>query len=237
MFSRERFNDRIDAGRRLAQALRGHEHDPNGVVLALVRGGVPVAYEVAHALRLPLDVMVVRKIGMPGQEEFALGAIASGGIRVLNPDAPMYLTSAAEMSAVEARAEAELQRREQLYRGRRVPPDLNGRTVILVDDGLATGATMRAAVEAVRQGGAARIVVAVPVGSERTCEALRREVDEVVCLLTPELFYSVGEWYRRFDQTTDDEVRMLLDEAWREQMGMAIPLSHDRKTGTQSDFR
>jgi predicted phosphoribosyltransferase len=160
--------------------------------------------------------MVVRKIGMPGQEEFAIGAMASGGVRVLNPDAPMYLTSPAEVAEIEAREARELDRRERVYRGDRPRPDLRARTVILVDDGLATGSSMRAAIQAARQQGAAHIVVATPVGAPQTCAALRREADQVICVLAPELFYSVGQWYRRFDQTSDEEVVALLGQAWRE---------------------
>jgi predicted phosphoribosyltransferase len=212
----DRFNDRVDAGRRLAAALAEYRGDPQAIVLALVRGGVPVGYEVAQALGLPLDVMVVRKIGMPGQEEFAIGAMASGGVRVLNPDAPMYLTSPAEVAEIEAREARELARRERVYRGDRPRPDLRARTVILVDDGLATGSSMRAAIQAARQQGAAHIVVATPVGAPQTCAALRREADQVICVLAPELFYSVGQWYRRFDQTSDEEVVALLGQAWRE---------------------
>jgi predicted phosphoribosyltransferase len=212
----DRFNDRVDAGRRLAAALAEYRGDPQTIVLALVRGGVPVGYEVAQALGLPLDVMVVRKIGMPGQEEFAIGAMASGGVRVLNPDAPMYLTSPAEVAEIEAREARELDRRERVYRGDRPRPDLRARTVILVDDGLATGSSMRAAIQAARQQGAAHIVVATPVGAPQTCAALRREADQVICVLAPELFYSVGQWYRRFDQTSDEEVVALLGQAWRE---------------------
>jgi len=181
------------------------------LVLALPRGGVPVAWEVARAIGAPLDVLVVRKLGVPGHEELALGAIASGGTRVLNEDVTRALGLGEEAVARAAAAEsAELERRERLYRGSRAPAPVEGRVVILVDDGLATGATMRAAVLAVRARGAARIVVAVPVAAAETCEELRADVDQVVCALTPERFVAVGAWYEDFRATSDEEVRALL---------------------------
>jgi predicted phosphoribosyltransferase len=204
------FKDRREAGRLLADALRRFTGlDP--IVLALPRGGVPVAYEIATALRAPLAVFIVRKLGVPGHRELAMGALASGGVRVMSEDIVRQLRiPASAIEAVVAEEQVELERRERLYSSKPVPP-LTGRTVILVDDGLATGATMRAAVRAVRGQRPSRIVVAVPVGAADTCRALRAEADEVVCLRTPEPFQAVGLWYRRFDQTTDDEVRALLE--------------------------
>jgi predicted phosphoribosyltransferase len=208
----ERFADRREAGRMMAEALARFK-GAGATVLALPRGGVPVAYEIARALDAPLGVFVVRKLGVPGHSELAMGAIASGGTRVLNQELIEDLgIPAAAIEAVVAAETRELARREELYAGRGLPA-LRDRTVILVDDGLATGATMRAAVLAVRQHEPARVVVAVPVGAPSTCEALRRDADEVVCLRTPEPFAAVGLWYRRFDQTSDDEVRALLDAA------------------------
>ena len=208
-----RFRDRREAGRLLAERLRMEGDGSDTVVLALPRGGVPVAAEIAHELAVPLDVFVVRKLGVPGHEELALGAIASGGVRVLNQG----VVDAARMSpeAVERVARRELEeveRREAAYRGGRPPVETAGKRVILVDDGLATGATMRAAVAAVRATGPARIVVAVPIAAASTCEELAREVDEIVCLRTPEPFYAVGLWYEDFSQTTDEEVRALLEQ-------------------------
>jgi putative phosphoribosyl transferase len=209
-----RFRDRREAGRRLAQALAPLGGRPDVLVLALPRGGVPVGYEVAKALRAPLDVMLVRKLGVPGHEELAMGAIASGGVRVVSKDVVTTLgIDEREIAAVAATEEEELQRRERAYRDARSPPDVRGRTVILVDDGLATGSTMRAAAAALKAQGADHIVVAVPVAPPETCEALRAEVDEVVCALAPEPFLAVGLWYEDFSQTTDEEVRELLQHA------------------------
>ena len=208
------FQDRRDAGRQLAKALRQYAGQSDLLVLALPRGGVPVAYEVAQALHAPLDVVVVRKLGLPGQEELAMGAIASGGVRVVNDDVVHSLDLQPE--TIEGAAEREgpeLRRREQTYRGDRPPLAVAGRTVILVDDGLATGSTMRAAVAAVRQLEPRRIVVAVPVGPCDVCETMREEADDVVCLRTPEQFMAVGRWYTNFGQTTDEEVRDLLASA------------------------
>lgn len=208
------FRDRADAGRRLLSRLEAYRGRPDVLVLGLPRGGIPVAYEVARGLDAPLDLFLVRKLGVPGQEELAMGAIASGGVRVVNRDVvealgiPPYVLD--QVAAEEAR---ELERRERSYRGDRPEPRLAGRTVILVDDGLATGSTMRAAVAALRQQGPARIVVAVPVAAPSTCEELRREVGEVVCYATPEPFMAVGRFYDDFSQTTDDEVRELLAAA------------------------
>jgi predicted phosphoribosyltransferase len=211
-----RFADRFHAGRILVQYLRAYAHRPDVIVLALPRGGVPVAFEVANALDAPLDVFVVRKLGVPGQEELAFGAIASGGARVLNEEiiGALELPPATIEHVVRAE-EREVARREALYRGARPGPRLSGRTAILVDDGLATGSTMRAAVAALRAEAPAAIVVAVPIAPPSTCEALAGEVDEIVCALTPEPFHAVGAWYEDFSQTSDEEVRALLERARR----------------------
>jgi predicted phosphoribosyltransferase len=208
------FRDRTEAGRQLAARLKQYADRPDVLVLALPRGGVPVGHEVARALHAPMDVFIVRKLGVPGHEELAMGAVATGGVRVLNDQVvqglgiPDYV-----IDAVAHWEQQELARRERLYRGQRPPPDVRGKTVILVDDGLATGSTMLAAVRALRQLGPAQIVVAVPVASRDTCELLKSEVDEVVCAVTPEPFYAVGLWYRNFSQTTDEEVRELLEQS------------------------
>lgn len=208
----DRFADRRDAGRRLAAALTRLK-GTDAIVLALPRGGVPVAYEIAAALDLPLDVFIVRKLGVPGHRELAMGAIASGGARVLNQDLIDDLRIPARaVEAVVAEEERELRRRELQYASQRRVA-LEGRTVVLVDDGLATGATMRAAIRAVRQQKAERVIVAVPVGAPSTCADLVHEADELVCLREPEFFGAVGQWYRRFDQTSDDEVTALLESA------------------------
>ncbi|HEY8600482.1 MAG TPA: phosphoribosyltransferase [Thermomicrobiales bacterium] len=210
------FRDRRDAGRRLASLLAHHTGDPRVLVLALPRGGVPVAYEVARALGTPLDLFLVRKLGVPGQEELALGAIATGGIRVLNDELVRELRlSARAIDAIAEREDRELARRERAYRGDRPAPAVRERVVILVDDGLATGATMRAAVLALRRQAPAHLVVAVPVAASEICTAFRAEVDEVVCAVTPIPFHAVGTWYEDFTQTTDDEVRDLLGQAAR----------------------
>lgn len=209
-----RFRDRAEAGRALAANLRAYAGRDDVLVLALPRGGVPVGDEVARALGAPLDVFIVRKLGVPGQEELAMGAIATGGVRVLNEFVVRQLGIAGHViDAVARREQAELERRAREYRGDRPPPEVRGRTVILVDDGLATGATMRAAAAALRRQGPARVVVAVPVAAAETCDALADEVDEVVCTLTPEPFYGVGMWYEDFAQTTDAEVRARLSRA------------------------
>ena len=209
--SGERFRDRLDAGQILAGRLGAYAGDPSVIVLGLPRGGVPVAYEVARALGAPLDVFLVRKLGVPGHEELAMGAIASGGVRVLNRSVIDHLRITSEQVEEVAGHEGRvLAHREQQYRGDRPPAELTGRTVVLVDDGLATGASMRAAVAAARNQGAGRIVVAVPVAARETCETLESEADEVVCAVTPEPFYAVGLWYDDFSQTTDQEVGMLL---------------------------
>jgi len=207
------FADRRDAGRELAIRLKAYGGRPDVVVLALPRGGVPVAYEVADALDAPLDIFVVRKLGMPGHPEFAMGAIASGGVRVLS-DAVIraYGITELQIDAVARQELAELRRREQEYRQNRALVDLQRRTVILVDDGLATGSTMRAAVQAIRSYAPARVVVAVPVGARTTCDELADIADETVCALMPEPFSAVGLWYRDFSETTDGEVRALLEQ-------------------------
>ena len=211
----QRFHDRVDAGRLLAADLaRNYGGRTDVLVLALPRGGVPVAYEVARALGAPLDVFIVRKLGLPMYEELAMGAISSGGVRVMNPHVlEMHTVSDRDIEAVAAREQAELERREREYRDGRPAPQVRGRTVILVDDGLATGASMRAAAMALRALGPERIVVAVPVAAEETCDEFRHEVDDVVCTLTPEPFMGVGRWYEDFSQTTDEEVRGLLARA------------------------
>ncbi len=205
------FRNRSDAGRQLAARLGAYAHSEDVVVLALPRGGVPVAYEVARALEAPLDVFLVRKLGVPGHEELAFGAIASGGVRVLNREVVEELgISETTIRWVAEREAQELERREREYHKGSDAPELKGRSVVLVDDGLATGSTMRAAVSAVRQKQPARVVVAVPVGSQQACAALLREADEVVCLEAPPEFYAVGMWYEDFTQTSDEEIRSLL---------------------------
>jgi putative phosphoribosyl transferase len=205
------FRDRTEAGQLLAQQLLRYQDQPQLVVLGLARGGMPVASEVAKALRVPLDVFLVRKLGVPGQEELAMGASASGNIRVLNDQIINALgISPATIEATAAKEEREIERRERVYRGERPSLALENRTIILVDDGLATGSTMRAAVLALRRQHPASIVVAVPVAAASTCEDLKHEVDEILCLLTPENFFAVGQWYEDFSQITDEEVQELL---------------------------
>lgn len=227
-----RFRDRIEAGRMLGERLRERFGErPDLLVLALPRGGVPVGFEVAKALGAPLDLFLVRKLGVPGQEELAMGAIAEGGVRVLNPTVlGLVEVTDAEIEQVAAREEEELRRRAAEYRGERAEPEVAGRTVILVDDGLATGSTMRAAAEALTARDPERVVVAVPVAARETCDLLEQEVDSVECLRTPEPFHAVGIWYERFDQTTDDEVRELLSRAWSEGNGPP-PESHAASGG------
>ncbi len=208
------FRDRTHAGQVLAEKLAPYAGRDDVIVLGLPRGGVPVAYKVARALGAPMDAFIVRKLGVPGQEELAMGAIAGGGVRVLNPEVVRLVgITPAQIEAVAEREGRELARRERLYRMDRPQPDLTDRIVILIDDGLATGATMRAAVAAVRQAHPAKIVVAVPVAPPETCQELAAEADEVVCALTPEPFYGVGLWYDQFEQTSDQEVRNLLARA------------------------
>src|SRR3954452_931561 len=212
----ERFRDRSHAGRVLAERLHAFSGRAGVVVLGLPRGGVPVAFEIAQALDAPLDVFLVRKLGVPGHEEYALGAIATGGVRVLNRELIERLGLPAEwLEAIDAKERRELDRRERAYRGDRPPPALAGKTVILVDDGLASGSTMLAAVHAVRADDPARVVVAVPVADPDVCEGLRSVADEVVCLRTPRPLRDVGMWYEDFAQTPDGEVRDLLERAHR----------------------
>jgi putative phosphoribosyl transferase len=210
----KRFRDRTEAGTRLGERLMAYAGRSDVLVLALPRGGVPVAFEVARTLKVPLDVFLVRKLGVPGQEELAMGAIASAGIRVLNEEVVCSLQIPPEIIERVAQKEtAELERRERAYRAGRFPLEVRGKTVILVDDGLATGSTMRAAVQAVREREPARVVVAVPTASDDACAEFRLLVDEMVCLMTPQFFYAVGLWYENFAQTSDEEVRELLDRA------------------------
>lgn len=207
----ERFSDRFAAGRVLAWLLAEYRNRPDVLVLGLPRGGVPVAYEVARGLNAPLDVFIVRKLGVPGQEELAMGAIATGGLCALNDAVVRELKIPADViEAVSVHERVELKRREELYRGRKPAVNVTGRTVIVVDDGLATGASMRAAVAALRLQHPARIIVAVPVAAAETYMIFQGEADEVVCAATPEPFYSVGRWYEDFGQTSDAEVNELL---------------------------
>lgn len=205
------YSNRIEAGQELARRLERYANRPDVIVLGLPRGGVPVAFEVARALNAPLDVFLVRKLGMPGQEELAMGALASGGVRILNDDLiRRFHVPESTVEAVVAKEERELQRREREYRGTSAPLPVAGKTAILVDDGLATGASLRAAAAALKRLGPARIVAAVPVGSAETCAEFEDVVDEVVCAETPEPFWAIGNWYDDFSQTTDEEVRRLL---------------------------
>ncbi|HEY2615116.1 MAG TPA: phosphoribosyltransferase [Chthoniobacterales bacterium] len=216
--SEPHFSDRRDAGRALAMQLRQYAGRDDVVVLALPRGGVPVGYEVAKELHAPLDVFIVRKLGVPGYEELAMGAIAAGGVRVLNKNVVAQLPDADQMLDYATEKETrELDRRALEYRDGRAPRNLRGETVILVDDGLATGASMRAAAMALRQFGIARCVIGVPVASRETCAELGEEADEIVCVITPEPFYGVGQFYQDFSQTSDDEVRELLATAAAEE--------------------
>jgi len=206
-----RFRDRADAGQRLAARLAGRPELADAVVLALPRGGVPVGREIADALGADLDVMVVRKLGVPGHEELAMGAIASGGVRIMNDEVLRLLyIPQADIERVAAREQAELQRRERAYRGGRPAPSVRGRAAILVDDGVATGSTIRAAITALRHQEPSRIIVAIPVAPPDVCAALQREADEVICLLTPEPFVAISVWYDSFPQLSDDDVRALL---------------------------
>ncbi len=219
------FRDRREAGRQLAARLNRYANRSDVVVLALPRGGVPVAFEVARALRAPLDVFLVRKLGLPGHEELAMGAISTGGVRVVNEDVVRALQISAEViDAVAAEEQQELERRARDYRGDRPAPEVKGKIVILVDDGLATGASMRAAVAALRQLGPMWLVVAVPVAAPATCGEFRDVVDDIVCARTPDPFYAVGLWYEDFAQTTDEEVRDLLDRA----SGTPQPACHEQ---------
>ncbi len=225
------FTDRVHAGKYLARSLGKYADRADAMVLGLPRGGVPVANEIAKALGLPMDVLVVRKLGVPGHEELAMGAISGGGVRVINRDVAVPLQiSAAAIEAVARRELSELERREKSYRGHRPPLELRGRTVILVDDGLATGSTMRAAVEAARAGGAVHVVVAAPVGSPEACRDLMRIADQVICPSQPDELGAISLWYEEFPQTSDEEVRALLDapgvdaRVMRQGQGTAKPL-------------
>ena len=208
------FRDRKEAGTLLAAQLATYANQQNVIVLALPRGGVPVGFEIAQALHVPLDVIVVRKLGVPGQEELAMGAIATGGIRILNKDVVQFLDISDEViDEITTQEIQELERRERLYRGERPAYDISGRTVILVDDGIATGATMQAAVAAIKLRQPTRIIIAVPTAAPSTCDEFAAEVDQLVCVIRPEPFIAVGYWYRQFSQTTDEEVRSLLEQA------------------------
>lgn len=218
------FKNREHAGKVLAERLDEYAGRPDVIVLALPRGGVPVGFAVAQALGVELDVLLVRKLGLPGQEEYAMGAIGSGGVRVLQPDIA-HMVPAHVIDAVTRREEREIERRERLYRGNRPQPDLHGRVVLLVDDGLATGSTMRAAVAVTRQQQPARVVVAVPVGARDSCDALAPEVDELVAVGMPVMFRAVSQWYKEFDQTSDEEVQDLLATAWSEHTRARHPAS------------
>ncbi len=214
----KRFKDRMQAGELLSHRLTAYARRPDVIVLALPRGGVPVGFVVAKKLAVPLDILLVRKLGFPGQEEYAMGAIASGGICILQAEAMSALDIPVPViEAVAQRELREIERREKNYRADRPPPQLQEHVVILVDDGLATGATMQVAVHVVRNANPARVIVAVPVGAPDTCEKLRGEVDELICLSTPDPFYAVGMWYEDFEQVNDEEVKNMLEEAWGEQ--------------------
>jgi predicted phosphoribosyltransferase len=208
------FKDRTEAGKRLANELSDYENRDDVIILGLARGGVPVAFEIAKEINVPMDVFLVRKLGVPSQKELAMGAIASGGIRILNDDViNMLRISDRAIDHVANEEQQELERREREYRGNRQKIDVKDRVSILVDDGLATGASMRAAVRALRQMEPAKIVIAVPVAAPDTCDAFKDKVDEIICLATPEPFYAIGAWYDNFSQTTDEEVRSILAEA------------------------
>jgi len=203
----------------LARRLAAYAERADLLILALPRGGVPVGFEVAKALHAPLDVFVVRKLGAPGQEELAMGAITTGGVRLLNDRVVQALEiSEDEVESVAAREQKELERRERLYRGHRAAPEVRGRTVILVDDGIATGTTMRVAIRALKQLRPSRLVVAVPVAASSTCEEMRAEVDELVCLQSPEFFMAISPWYQDFAQTSDEEVCRLLEQSAQENL-------------------
>jgi putative phosphoribosyl transferase len=226
------FSDRHHAGRVLASFLQRYRNTPDTLILGLPRGGVVVAYEVARALNLPLDVFAVRKLGVPGYEELALGAIASGGHIVVNQDVlRQFDIDQRSFESIAAEARLRLARLERDFRGDRPPIDVRGKTVILVDDGLATGATMRSAAQALHQMHPGRIVIAVPVGAQETCDEFRHEADEVVCAETPRPFFGVGAWYRDFGQTDDEEVRQLLNTAWGQWSDRAREAAVDAPAG------
>jgi putative phosphoribosyl transferase len=226
------FKDRADAGRKLAARLTRYADRGDVLVLALPRGGVPVAYEVAKELKAPLDVFLVRKLGVPGYEELAMGAIASGGVRVINEELVNYLGIPDQViEAIAAVEQRELERRALTYRDNRPPPDVKDRVVILIDDGLATGSTMRAAAASLRRQKPRRIVVAVPVSSSEICDEFRSEVDEIVCAVTPQNFQGVGLWYDDFSQTSDEEVRQLLMLAVQQDYQVASRAPEDQRVG------
>jgi putative phosphoribosyl transferase len=234
MFEDHRFKNRAQAGKLLAQRLSAYAHRADVIVLALPRGGVPVAYAVAGALGAELDLLIVRKLGLPRHEEYAMGAIGSGGVLVLQPGVPGLMgVTQQQVDAVIAREQAEIGRRERQYRGARPPVELRGRTVILVDDGIATGSTMQAAVLLARKQGAGKTVVAVPVAPPETIAVLAPQVDDLVCLQEPLMFRAVSQWYREFDQTSDDEVQDLLAMAWRSQDGRAAGIMDQPTERTQ----
>lgn len=224
------FKDRIEAGDALADRLMHYAGRADVLALGLPRGGVPVAFEVAKALDAPLDVFIVRKLGVPDHEELAMGAIATGGVRIVNEEIVNRLhISHQTLDAVTATETKELARREHAYRGQCPPPEMQGRTAILVDDGMATGSTMRAAATALRKQHPGRIVVGVPVAAAQTCDEFRSEVDEMICVATPEPFYGVGRWYQNFSQTTDEEVHHLLEQAGYGRPDAARPGAMSRK--------
>ena len=208
------FRNRTEAGRLLAQELKQYANRPEALVLALPRGGVPVAYEVARALNAPLDVFVVRKLGLPGHSELAMGAIASGGVRVLNNEVVEGMAIPdTVIDAVAAEEQLELERREIAFRGHNQPPDIEGKIVILIDDGIATGSTMRAAIRAIKQQRPSRLIVAVPTGAASSCAEIATDVDDLVAVMMPEDFFAVGQWYQDFSQTSDEEVANLLEKS------------------------
>jgi putative phosphoribosyl transferase len=228
----KRFKDRAEAGELLAQRLMRYAERDDVIVLALPRGGVPVGYAVAKRLAAPLDILLVRKLGFPGREEFAMGAIASGGVCVLHDDViSRYRIPLSDVEAVKQRESKEIERREKLYRARRPARQLQDRVVIIVDDGIATGSTMLAGVQCLRQYKPARIIIAAPVAPPDTCRQLRPEVDEFICLSMPEAFFAVGAWYKDFDQTSDEEVKNLLERADREYAQCQLVHAHEHKAG------
>ena len=232
------FRDRKEAGKLLAAQLAAYANQQDLIVLALPRGGVPVGFEIAQALHAPLDVIVVRKLGVPGQEELAMGTIATSGIRILNKDVVQFLNIPDEVvDHVTAQELKELERRERLYRGERPAYDVGGRTIILVDDGIATGATMHAAVAAIKQRQPTRIIIAVPTAAPSTCDEFAMEVDELVCVIRPEPFIAVGYWYRQFSQTSDEEVHHLLEQANQRTSTIPrnTPTTWNRKKKTSKD--
>ena len=238
MAEHRRFKDRTQAGKLLARELREYAGRPDAVVLALPRGGVPVAFASAQRLAIELDILLVRKLGLPGHEEYAMGAVGSGGVRVLQPGVPGLMgVSAEQVEAVTRHELAELQRRERAYRGARPPLALAGRTAILVDVGIATGSTMLAAIKVARGLGPARLVLAVPVAPPQTLAVLEREVDRLACLSAPPLFRSVGQWYDAFDQTGDEEVQDLLADAWHARAAERQQPKEDRNHATTADAK